>query len=129
VVKPAVTRRQTSQSGAAPRAPVRKLHVCTYNIHKGFSQFKARMMIHELRRRLHSLGPDIVFLQEVQGLHAGHAGRHLDWPEEGQHDFLADGVWPDTAYGGNAIYDHGHHGNAILSRFPILPRTTRTSPS
>ena len=37
-----------------------------------------------------------------------------------QHDFLAEGVWPNTAYGGNAIYDHGHHGNAILSRFPIL---------
>jgi endonuclease/exonuclease/phosphatase family metal-dependent hydrolase len=50
----------------------------------------------------------------------GHAERHHDWPEEPQHDFLAEGVWPDTAYGGNAIYDHGHHGNAILSRFPIL---------
>jgi hypothetical protein len=23
-------------------------------------------------------------------------------------------VWQQTAYGGNAIYDHGHHGNAIL---------------
>jgi endonuclease/exonuclease/phosphatase family metal-dependent hydrolase len=121
VVKPAVTRRQ-KPSGAAPRAhaPVRQLHVCTYNIHKGFSQFKARMMIHELRKRLHGLDPDIVFLQEVQGLHEGHAERHHDWPEAGQHDFLAEGVWPDTAYGGNAIYDHGHHGNAILSRFPIL---------
>ena len=49
----------------------------------------------------------------------GFVRRH-DWPEGGQHDFLAEGVWPDTAYGGNAIYDHGHHGNAILSRFPIL---------
>jgi endonuclease/exonuclease/phosphatase family metal-dependent hydrolase len=25
-----------------------------------------------------------------------------------------------TAYGRNAVYDHGHHGNAILSRHPIL---------
>ena len=24
-----------------------------------------------------------------------------------------------TAYGSNVIYDHGHHGNAILARFPI----------
>jgi endonuclease/exonuclease/phosphatase family metal-dependent hydrolase len=78
VVKPAVTRRKAAPSGAAPRASVRRLHVCTYNIHKGFSQFKARMMIHELRKRLHSLGPDIVFLQEVQGLHEGHAERHHD---------------------------------------------------
>ena len=29
-------------------------------------------------------------------------------------------MWQDYAYGRNAIYDHGHHGNAILSRFPIV---------
>ncbi len=33
--------------------------------------------------------------------------------------------WPTrpgrpSAYGRNAVYDEGHHGNAILSRFPIL---------
>lgn len=122
MVKPAVTRERTKPHGVATQAEpaVRRLHVCTYNIHKGFSQFNARMMIHELRRRLHTLAPDIVFLQEVQGLHEGHAERHRDWPEAAQHDFLAEGLWPATAYGCNAIYDHGHHGNAILSRFPIL---------
>ena len=96
------------------------LHIATYNIHKGFSQFNRRMMIHELRERLRSLAPDIVFLQEVQGLHLGHAHRHANWPAHAQHHFLAEDVWPDTAYGENMIYDHGHHGNAILSRFPIL---------
>jgi endonuclease/exonuclease/phosphatase family metal-dependent hydrolase len=29
-------------------------------------------------------------------------------------------VWGDYAYGRNAVYDHGHHGNAILSRYPIV---------
>ncbi|MCX7172057.1 MAG: endonuclease/exonuclease/phosphatase family protein [Proteobacteria bacterium] len=96
------------------------MHVVTYNIHKGFSQFNRRMMVHELRERLRQLAPDIVFLQEVQGLHLGHAERHSDWPEASQHEFLADQVWENTAYGRNVIYDHGHHGNAILSRFPIL---------
>jgi endonuclease/exonuclease/phosphatase family metal-dependent hydrolase len=24
-----------------------------------------------------------------------------------------------SAYGMNAVYDHGHHGNALLSSFPI----------
>ncbi len=119
MVRPAVTSKQKA-AAPRPKGRVRRLHVCTYNIHKGFSQFKARMMIHELRRRLHGLNPDIVFLQEVQGLHERHAERRRDWPPVGQHDFLAEGVWPETAYGGNAIYDHGHHGNAILSRFPIL---------
>jgi endonuclease/exonuclease/phosphatase family metal-dependent hydrolase len=97
-----------------------KLHVATYNIHKGFSQFNRRMVVHELRERLRELGADIVFLQEVQGLHLGHAERHDDWPEEPQHEFLAEDVWQATAYGRNMVYDHGHHGNAILSRFPIL---------
>jgi endonuclease/exonuclease/phosphatase family metal-dependent hydrolase len=96
------------------------LHIATYNIHKGFSQFNRRMVVHELRERLRSLAPDIVFLQEVQGLHLGHAEKLEQWPDRPQHEFLAEDVWHDTAYGGNAVYDHGHHGNAILSRFPIL---------
>ncbi|MBK7662157.1 MAG: endonuclease/exonuclease/phosphatase family protein [Candidatus Methylophosphatis roskildensis] len=104
------------------RAPeeIRRLRVCTYNIHKGFSQFNRRMVIHELRERLRTLEADIVFLQEVQGLHMGHSVRHSDWPQRPQHEFLAEDFWIQTAYGGNALYDHGHHGNAILSRYPIL---------
>jgi endonuclease/exonuclease/phosphatase family metal-dependent hydrolase len=96
------------------------LHITTFNIHKGFSQFNRRMMVHELRDRLRHLNPDIVFLQEVQGLHLRHARNRDDWPDGPQHEFLAEEVWQAAAYGRNMIYDHGHHGNAILSRFPIL---------
>ena len=96
------------------------LHITTFNIHKGFSQFNRRMMVHELRERLRHLNPDIVFLQEVQGLHLGHAESHDNWPDAPQHEFLAEDTWQAAAYGRNMIYDHGHHGNAILSRFPIL---------
>jgi endonuclease/exonuclease/phosphatase family metal-dependent hydrolase len=100
--------------------PTPTLHVTTYNIHKGFSQFNRRMVVHELREQLRTLGPDLVFLQEVQGLHLGHAERHEHWPEEPQHEFLAADVWQEAAYGHNMVYDHGHHGNAILSRYPIV---------
>lgn len=96
-----------------------QLKVVTYNIHKGFSQFNQHMTVHELREQLRALGPDIVFLQEVQGMHRGHAERIDNWPDGMQHDFLAEDVWQSTAYGRNVIYDHGHHGNAILARFPI----------
>lgn len=96
------------------------LRICTYNIHKGFSQFNRRMVVHDLRERLRSLDVDLVFLQEVQGLHLRHSQRHADWPPHPQHEFLAEDVWHQTAYGGNAVYDHGHHGNAILSRHTIL---------
>ena len=96
------------------------LHITTYNIHKGFSQFNQRMMLHELKVQLHLLNPDVVFLQEVIGEHRGHAGRHHNWPELSQYEFLADQLWSDFAYGKNAVYPEGHHGNVILSRYPIL---------
>lgn len=96
------------------------LHIATYNIHKGLSHFNRRAMIHELRDHLRALDADIIFLQEVQGKHHGHAERFHNWPEEPQYEFLADEVWGDYAYGRNAIYDFGHHGNAILSRYPIV---------
>lgn len=95
------------------------LHVVTYNIHKGFSQFKRRMSVHDLRDKLRGIGADLVFLQEVQGLHQLHAERHMNWPATPQYEFLADSIWNAFAYGKNAVYDAGHHGNAILSKYPI----------
>jgi len=98
---------------------VRELRVATLNIHKGLSQFNRRMVIHELREGLRALQPDLVFLQEVLGLNERHALRFASWPHTPQYEFLAESGW-QHAYGRNAVYDHGHHGNAILSRYPIL---------
>jgi len=96
------------------------LRIATWNIHKGFSQWGRRLMVHELRERLRELAPDIVFLQEVQGLHRRHAHRHADWPAVPQHEFLAAEFFASAVYGRNAVYDHGHHGNALLACFPLL---------
>jgi endonuclease/exonuclease/phosphatase family metal-dependent hydrolase len=95
------------------------LTVLTLNTHKGFSLFNRSFVLHELRESLRSVAADIVFLQEVVGQHDRHALRHLDWPSSPQYEFLADSIWPDYAYGRNAVYTHGHHGNAILSKYPI----------
>ena len=67
-----------------------KLRLATYNIHKGFSHFNRRMMVHELRHHLRLLDVDIVFLQEVQGEHEDHAEHIRNWPAEPQYEFLAD---------------------------------------
>ncbi len=96
------------------------LHVASYNIHKGLSFFNRRMVVQELRERLASLNADIIFLQEVLGAHEHHASRFVGWPDIPQYEYLADQIWTDFAYGKNSVYDHGHHGNAILSRYPIL---------
>ena len=58
-----------------------KLHIATYNIHKGFSHFNRRVMVHQLRDSLRALNADIIFLQEVVGEHKGHGARFENWPE------------------------------------------------
>jgi len=99
-----------------PRASFK---VATYNIHKGLSPLNRKLIIHEVRENLHGSDADIVFLQEVQGEHAGNEARFADWPEGTQHEHIAEGKFHDIVYGVNAEYGHGHHGNAILSAFPI----------
>jgi len=101
------------------------LTIATYNIHKGFSHFNRRVVLHELRERLRELNADLVFLQEVQGAHSRHAQRFSDYPDCAQHEFIAEEIWPHAAYGMNSVYETGHHGNAILSRFPILQTLNR----
>jgi len=96
------------------------LRIASYNIHKGLSFFNRRIVLHDVRDSLMGLNADIVFLQEVQGYHARGPRRFESWPAMSQHEFIAGDLWNDVAYGMNSAYDHGHHGNAILSRFPIL---------
>lgn len=96
------------------------LRVLTYNIHKGFTAGNTRFVLHPMREQLRLADVDVVFLQEIQGEHHGHSARVTDWPDESQFEFLADTIWPHYAYGKNAIYHAGHHGNAILSKYPFV---------
>ena len=96
------------------------LKVLTYNIHKGFDRRNREFVLHEIREHLHLADVDIVFLQEIQGRHYHHENRVSGWPGVSQFEFLADSLWPHYAYGKNAIYDKGHHGNAILSKHPFV---------
>ncbi|QCT20648.1 endonuclease/exonuclease/phosphatase family protein [Jejubacter calystegiae] len=95
------------------------LRVLTINTHKGFTALNRRFILPELREAVRSVSADIVCLQEVLGEHEIHALRVAGWPDAPHYEFLADTMWRDYAYGRNAVYPEGHHGNAILSRFPI----------
>lgn len=99
---------------------VHRLRVLTVNTHKGFTALNRRFILPELREAVRSTGADLVFLQEVLGGHDRHAARYHDWPMTSQYEFLADSMWSDFAYGRNAVYPDGHHGNALLSKYPIL---------
>lgn len=94
------------------------LKIVSYNIHKGFSRFR-KLKIHSIKESIYSWEPDIIFLQEVQGQHDFHAKKEM-WPQDSQYDFLGDKQYPFRQYGPNKFYGHGHHGNAILSKYPIV---------
>ena len=96
------------------------MRLLTYNIHKGWSLLNRQFVLERMRLLIREAEADVVFLQEVQGEHREHAQRQRDWPAQPQFEFLADTLWPHFAYGRNALYDAGHHGNAILSRFPFV---------
>ncbi|WDE08192.1 endonuclease/exonuclease/phosphatase family protein [Thalassomonas viridans] len=89
------------------------IKVLSYNIHKGMNMGNRKWVLDNIRRLIRKTGADIVFLQEV----AGDARRKID---VSQFEYLADSVWHHYAYGKNAVYDAGHHGNAILSKFPFI---------
>lgn len=98
------------------------IRVLTYNIHKGFSTGNRRFVLEQIREALRQANVDIVFLQEIQGEHLVRQKRIIDWPAESQFEYIADQVWSHYAYGKNAIYSAGHHGNAILSKYPFVYR-------
>src|SRR3954470_12267009 len=98
-----------------------KIRVATYNIHKGVSSIGSKPRVLALKKAIGMFGAVVVFLQEVQGRHDRYQARygvnvrspHHHWLETAQHEFFA-GENLHAAYGINAVYDHGHHGNALL---------------
>lgn len=96
-----------------------QFHVLTLNIHKGVCIRNRRYVLPQIREELIKVSPDIVFLQEVQGSHTRRARHIKDWVDTSQEQYLAHNHWPYTVYGQNASYEEGHHGNSILSRYPI----------
>lgn len=95
-----------------------KLRILSYNIHKGFSLTNTQFILNGIKKAMKELDPDVIFLQEVLGDHQ--KNKIPDWETAIQFEYLADTVWTHFAYGKNAIYPEGHHGNAILSKYPII---------
>lgn len=102
--------------------PSQSLHLLTVNIHKGYNVFNRRIVLHELREAVRAVRSDLVFLQEVEGASgASISSGSADAVALGaQYEFLADEIWPNHAYGRNAVAEGQDHGNAVLSRFPIV---------
>ncbi len=89
------------------------IKVLTLNTHQGFGARRRRSALLRIRDALRVADSDLVFLQEVGVAHGS------ETPLE-QYEVLADSVWPQHAYGRNAVKTRGHHGNAVLSKYPIV---------
>jgi endonuclease/exonuclease/phosphatase family metal-dependent hydrolase len=100
-----------------------KFRTATYNICKGTTGIAGRSRVHDVRLALHLIDADVVFLQEVQDRNDRPRPGRPPRPAAAQLDFLATSGYAHCAYGVNAVYAHGHHGNAILSRYPITSYT------
>jgi endonuclease/exonuclease/phosphatase family metal-dependent hydrolase len=99
------------------------MRVVTYNIHKGFRAGGRTLVTDPMKSAVHELAPDLLFLQEVVGQHDAYKQRFSGWPEGPQHDFFRSEALTHFAYGKNMVYPNGHHGNALLSRIPMLLET------
>lgn len=96
------------------------LKILSYNVHKGFALGPQRFTLHLIREAIRETGADICFLQEVVGENQIFQKSIENWPTESQFEYLADTVWTHHSYGKNAVFPERHHGNAILSKYPIL---------
>ncbi|NTV85616.1 MAG: endonuclease [Burkholderiaceae bacterium] len=101
--------------------PQDTLRIATYNIHKGVQGLglRRRLEIHNLGHAVEQLDADIVCLQEVRKLHRRQAQQFTRWPDLPQAEFLAPEGY-ESVYRTNAVTRHGEHGNALLSRWPVV---------
>lgn len=95
--------------------------VVTYNIHKGVQGLgpTRRLEIHNLLHAVEQFDADVVCLQEVRHFHRKLQRRFAHWPTVGQATYLAPEGY-EAVYRTNAVTRHGEHGNALLSRWPVL---------
>ena len=97
------------------------VRVVTYNIHKGVQGIGPvrRLEIHNLGHAVEQFDADIVCLQEVRKLHRREAEYFPHWPDTPQADYLAPEGYT-AVYRTNAHTRHGEHGNAMLTRWPVV---------
>ncbi len=98
-----------------------RLRVLTYNIHKGVQGLGPlqRLEIYNVQQAIARLNLDVVCLQEVRRSNSQGMLRFADWPRLPQADFLAPHGF-SAVYVTNAYTRYGEHGNALLSRWPVV---------
>ncbi|WP_227430310.1 endonuclease/exonuclease/phosphatase family protein [Psychrobacter sp. I-STPA6b] len=98
------------------------LIITSYNIHKGMSPLNRFVRVQGIADALKAVNPDILCLQEVQGQNLKRMVKYNEFPDQSQHEWFGEFLKLENSYGKNCEYDNGHHGNAVLSRYPLDPK-------
>jgi endonuclease/exonuclease/phosphatase family metal-dependent hydrolase len=91
------------------------LRLLSYNIHQGRTAMRSKLNTAALAEAIAAFEPDVVVLQEVAG-----CGETDHRTAMRQLEALSRDRWPHVAFGGNATFRGGFHGNAVMSRHPIV---------
>ena len=104
-----------------PHPPTHPLRIATWNIHKGVRGIGSarRLEIHDMLHAVEGFDADIVCLQEVRGHNHKEQAHFERWPATPQADYLAPEGYT-AIYRSNAFTRHGEHGNALLTRWPVV---------
>lgn len=104
-----------------PMQDLLSLKVATWNIHKGVRGLGVarRLEVAQIAQAIPDLGADILCLQEVRNIDKRHAAHFSQWPTLPQADFLCPAGY-QVVYLSNAFDANGEHGNALITRLPIV---------
>jgi endonuclease/exonuclease/phosphatase family metal-dependent hydrolase len=108
----------TDEQTVEPRCA--RFTVLTVNTHKGFTALNRRFILRSCAKRCAAWPPTWCFCRKSTAPtniipSATATGRRCRSTNS-----LADSLWPQFAYGRNAVYPEGDHGNALLSKFQII---------
>ena len=90
------------------------LRILTFNINKSRDWLFRKSSRENLKSFIIDVDADVVFLQEFSGV------PETEKTVSNELEQFADEIWQHFVYARNSVYQKGHHGNAILSKFPIL---------
>jgi len=85
----------------------------TYNINKSRDWLFKESSRQKIKELILEVDADVVFFQEFSGDMKFKSTDH-------ELESFADEIWSHFAYGKNSVYEEKHHGNVILSKYPIL---------
>jgi len=97
---------------------VKHIRILSFNMHKGYDFF-GKSSLQLIKESIMASHADVILLQEISGKMTQRQVRDHGSLLADQLEYLATSIWPFGQYGKNAVFPERHHGNAILSRYPI----------